>query len=116
MTERTAPTATAPAATPAGTGAITREQLTRLLLEVAPLQGQWSQDDYLWLTDCTNRLIEWTDGCIEVLPMPTDEHQSIAAYLYKLLDAFALASGGRCCLRRCGSAFASARSGSPILC
>ena len=95
MTERTAPTATAHAATSAGTVAVTQEQLTRLLQEVAPRQGQWSEGDYLRLTDCTNRLIEWTDGCIEVLPMPTDEHQSIAAYLYKLLDAFALAGGGK---------------------
>ncbi len=95
MTERTAPTATARAATSAGTVAVTQEQLTRLLQEVAPRQGQWSEGDYLRLTDCTNRLIEWTDGCIEVLPMPTDEHQSIAAYLYKLLDAFALAGGGK---------------------
>ena len=27
--------------------------------------------------------------------MPTDEHQSIAAYLYKLLDAYALDHGGK---------------------
>ena len=27
--------------------------------------------------------------------MPTDEHQSIAAWLYKLLDAFAVANGGK---------------------
>ena len=95
MTERTAPTATARATTPAGTVAVTQEQLIRLLQEVAPRQGQWSQDDYLWLTDCTNHLIEWTDGCIEVLPMPTDEHQSIAAYLYTLLNSFVLDRGGK---------------------
>ena len=95
MTDRTAVVATAPEATSDETAAITQEQLTRLLQEVAPRQGQWSEGDYLRLTDCTNRLIEWTDGCIEVLPMPTDEHQSIAAYLYKLLDAFALAGGGK---------------------
>ena len=95
MTDRTAPTATAPVAIPGGTVAITQEQLTRLLREVAPRQGQWSQDDYLWLTDCTNRLIEWTDGCIEVLPMPTDEHQSIAAHLYEQLLDFVRERGGK---------------------
>ncbi len=95
MTDRTAAVATAPEATSDETAAITQEQLTRLLQEVAPRQGPWSEDDYLRLTDCTNRLIEWTDGCIEVLPMPTDEHQSIAARLYKRLDARAPCAGRR---------------------
>ena len=93
MTNR--PAATTLAVPPAAGVAITQEELTRLLQEEAPRQGQWSQDDYLRLTDSTRRLIEWTDGCIEVLPMPTDEHQSIAACLYKLLDAFALAHEGK---------------------
>lgn len=95
MTDRPATTTTTPAASPAASVAITQEELTRLLQEAAPRQGHWSQDAYLRLTDSTNRLIEWTDGCIEVLPMPTDEHQSIAAWLYKLLDAFAVANGGK---------------------
>ena len=94
MTERTAPTATARATTPAGTVAVTQEQLIRLLQEAAPRQGPWSEDDYLRLTDCTNRLIEWTDGCIEVLPMPTDEHQSIAAHLYEAFLDFVRVRGG----------------------
>ena len=95
MTDRTAAVATAPEATSDEIAAITPEQLTHLLQDAAPPQGQWSEDDYLRLTDSTNRLIEWTDGCIEVLPMPTDEHQSIAAWLYKRLDAFALEHGGK---------------------
>lgn len=32
-----------------------------------PLQGHWSQEDYLALTDRTNWLIEFTAGKIEVL-------------------------------------------------
>ena len=95
VTDRPATATMAPAEPPAGTVAITHEELTRLLREPAPRQGQWSRDDYLRLTDCTNRLIEWTDGCIEVLPMPTDEHQSIAAHLYTLLDAFAREHGAK---------------------
>ena len=95
MTSRPANATTTLVAPPAGTVAITQEELTSLLREPAPRQGQWSQDDYLRLTDCTNRLIEWTDGCIEVLPMPTDEHQSIAARLYTLLDAFARERGAK---------------------
>ena len=33
-----------------------------------PLQGSWTEDDYLELG--TNRLVEFSDGGIEVLPMP----------------------------------------------
>ena len=95
MTDRTASAATAPAAAPAGTVGITREQLAHLLQDVAPRQGHWSQDDYLRLTDCTSRRIEWTDGCIEVLPMPTDEHQSIAAHLYEAFRDFVRHRGGK---------------------
>ena len=58
-----------------------------------PAQGQWSEDDYLWLTDRTKCLVEFTDGHIEVLPMPTDEHQRIVLFLYRTLYAF-LASHG----------------------
>lgn len=53
------------------------------------------QDAYLWLTDHTHRFIELTDGYIEILPMPTDEHQSILAYLYQVFFAFLRASGGK---------------------
>jgi Uma2 family endonuclease len=53
-----------------------------------PLQGHWSHEDYLTLTDGTNRLIEFTSGQIEVLPVPTIEHQLIMKYLLKILDAF----------------------------
>ena len=52
-----------------------------------PRQGHWDQDAYLWLTDQTSRLIELTGGNIEVLPRPTDEHQSILAYLYSVRGA-----------------------------
>ena len=48
-----------------------------------PAQGEWSEDDYLWLTDRTRRLVEFTDGRVEVLPMSTDEHQRIVLFLYR---------------------------------
>ena len=38
--------------------------------------GAWSEADYLWLTNQTNRLVEYTDGRLESLPMPTDEHET----------------------------------------
>src|SRR5215468_3237617 len=53
-----------------------------------PAQGEWSEDDYLWLTDHTRGLVELTDGHVEVLPMPTDEHQRIVLCLYRALYAF----------------------------
>lgn len=53
-----------------------------------PAQGEWSEDDYLWLTDHTRHLVEFSDGHIEVLPMPTDEHQRIVLFLYRALYAF----------------------------
>jgi Uma2 family endonuclease len=38
-----------------------------------PLQGQWDEDEYLALE--TNHLVEFEDGCVEFLPMPTYVHQ-----------------------------------------
>lgn len=51
-----------------------------------PLQGSWTEDDYLELG--TNRLVEFSDGCIEVLPMPTKLHQRIVRSLFLLLQQF----------------------------
>ncbi|HEX5502936.1 MAG TPA: Uma2 family endonuclease, partial [Thermomicrobiales bacterium] len=59
-----------------------------------PRQGQWSAEDYLWLTDHTNRLAEFTAGRIEVLPMPTDMHQSISRHLFVAFFAFLGPRGG----------------------
>jgi len=58
-----------------------------------PDQGEWSEDDYLWLTDHTRCLVEFTDGHVEVLPMPTDEHLRIVLFLYRALYAFLAARG-----------------------
>jgi Uma2 family endonuclease len=65
--------------------------------EIAPLlpvQGEWSVDAYLWLTNHTNRLVEFSDGYVEVLPMPTDSHQTISSYLYDALRLFLQQLGG----------------------
>lgn len=56
------------------------------LAELFPHQGAWSEDDYLELE--TNRLIEFSHGQLEVLPMPTLSHQRIVAFLYSRLLAF----------------------------
>ena len=42
-----------------------------LVLDLGALQGLWTAAQYLKLTDQTNRLIEFADGYVEVLPMPT---------------------------------------------
>jgi Uma2 family endonuclease len=51
-----------------------------------PLQGHWSEEEYLALE--TNRLVEYADGFIEVLPMPTTRHQRISAAIYDALKAW----------------------------
>jgi len=53
-----------------------------------PMQGGWSEDDYLSLALSENWMIEYTDGCVEVLPMPTIEHQLIVKFLLKALESF----------------------------
>jgi Uma2 family endonuclease len=54
-----------------------------------PAQGDWTEADYLALK--TNLLVELSDGCLEVLPVPTYLHQLISRFLFRLLDAFVLA-------------------------
>lgn len=46
------------------------------LFDVMPRQGAWTEEQYLAMTDHTNRLIEFTDGRLEPLLMPTDRHQA----------------------------------------
>jgi Uma2 family endonuclease len=66
-----------------------------LLEEILPRQGQWSEQEYLVLTDHRNRLIEFTDGFLEVLPMPTDKHQAILGFLYLKFVNFIEPRGGK---------------------
>ncbi len=63
-------------------------------INLAPLNGLWTQDQYLRLTEHTRLLIEFTDGCIEVLPMPTDRHQAISKFLFVALLPFEQKLGG----------------------
>lgn len=65
-----------------------------LELDLEPLQGLWSVEQYLKLTDQTNHLIEFTHGEIEVLPMPTKKHQAISLFLLLSLLAFVRPKGG----------------------
>ena len=51
-----------------------------------PTQGQWNIHDYLALD--TNHLVEFSHGRVEVLPMPTELHQMIVAFLYEAIKIF----------------------------
>jgi Uma2 family endonuclease len=53
-----------------------------------PLQGNWTEEDYLRIALHENLLIEYTDGCVEVLQMPTIVHQLIVRFLLDSLRAF----------------------------
>lgn len=66
-----------------------------LELDLLPLQGLWTEEQYLKLTDQTNQLIEFTDGYLEGLSMPTRRHQVILALLYELFAAFLRPRGGK---------------------
>ena len=63
-----------------------------------PLQGQWTETEYLALQERSRRLVELSDGQIEVLSMPNPFHQRIVGYLFLLLKACAAAM-------RCGEVF-----------
>ncbi len=73
---------------PAVAASTSQDALNALLCDVLPAQGAWSEDAYLWLTDHSNRLIEFTDGYVQELPMPTFTHQAVLAFLYDLFRAY----------------------------
>jgi Uma2 family endonuclease len=64
------------------------------ILEIDLIQGMWTQAQYLKLTNYSRRLIEFTDGTIEVLPMPTYKHQAISRFLLFALFNFVQPRGG----------------------
>jgi Uma2 family endonuclease len=51
-----------------------------------PEQGAWSEAEYLGLV--AYRQIEFVDGCLEFLPMPTKTHQRLLQFLFRRLDDF----------------------------
>ncbi|PDW02000.1 Uma2 family endonuclease [Candidatus Viridilinea mediisalina] len=57
-------------------------------------QDRCSEASYLHLSNQSNRLVEFTDGIIEVLPMPTRTHQRIIAFFYALLLGIIKPRGG----------------------
>jgi Uma2 family endonuclease len=63
-------------------------------LDLDPLQGLWTEEQYLALTNQSNHLIEFTDGVIEVLPMPTRSHQLVLLFMYGLFNSFVRPTNG----------------------
>ncbi len=64
------------------------------VLDLAPLQGLWTEEQYIAMTNSSRRLLEFTDGAMEVLPMPTPGHQKILALLYRSFFVIVQAMGG----------------------
>ncbi len=87
-------------------------------MEILPPQGQWSPDEYLILTEHSNRLVEYTDGFLEALPMPTDKHQSVLKFLLFVSAAFCWRPGVAKVQfsRRYGSRFAPENSANLTYC
>jgi Uma2 family endonuclease len=65
-----------------------RPDLSWTVVPLLPSQGDWGEEEYLWLAGRTNKLVELSDGYIEVLPMPSPKHQKIVLFLYRLLFSF----------------------------
>jgi Uma2 family endonuclease len=77
--------ATAP---PFTTALASAEEWKDMLEELLPRQGEWTVEEYLVLTDHRARLVEFTDGFLEALPIPTDKHQAILGFLYTAFLSF----------------------------
>jgi Uma2 family endonuclease len=54
-----------------------------------PTQGNWSESEYFALD--TNRLVEFSHGFVEILPMATFIHQEILKALFLALNAYVTA-------------------------
>jgi Uma2 family endonuclease len=70
---------------------LTSSQEPEYAWEVAtlfPEQGEWSEEAFLELTDHSNRRIEFTDGRLEFLPMPSEVHEALVRFLFLALYFF----------------------------
>jgi Uma2 family endonuclease len=65
-----------------------------MVYDVLERQGRWTDEEYLSLTDHMNRLVEFTDGLLELLPWPTDNHQAILQFLLLTFEGFLKPLGG----------------------
>jgi len=61
------------------------------IAQLYPTQGTWTVEQYLNLN--TNHLVEFSDGVLEFLPMPTEFHQCLMLFLYNALSTFVRSRG-----------------------
>ena len=61
-------------------------ELTWEIARLFPPQGMWTEEEFFGLPD--NHHIEFSDGRLEFLPMPTIYHQLIMQFLFWELDRF----------------------------
>ena len=71
---------------PSNEAAVLGVEPTWDIAKLFPDQGAWSEEEYLMLSG--NRLVEFSHGIVEVLPMPSYTHQMVVAWLYELLREF----------------------------
>ena len=63
-----------------------RGEPTWEIASLFPLQGDWSEAEYLALD--TNHFVELLDGCLEFLALPTIFHQWLVQFLLKALQDY----------------------------
>lgn len=68
--------------------------LASLTGDSCPAPGRWEDEAYLRLTDHINRLVELTDGFVELLPMPSREHQNMLGWLFEAFRRHVARAGG----------------------
>jgi Uma2 family endonuclease len=61
-------------------------ELTWEIARLFPAQGEWSEEEYFALDN--NHRVEYSDGFLEFLPMPTIFHQLMLQFIFKTLEAF----------------------------
>ena len=66
-----------------------RPRPTHEIVDLFPARGDWTEEEYLALD--TNRLVELSDGEVEMLEMPTIFHQIMVVRLITALDTFIVA-------------------------
>jgi Uma2 family endonuclease len=64
----------------------TEPELTWEIARLFPAQGEWSEEEYFALDN--NHRVEYSDGFLEFLPMPTIFHQLMLQFIFKTLEAF----------------------------
>jgi Uma2 family endonuclease len=72
------------------------EEVNRPAIEIAcifPRQGEWTESEYLLLSDITNHIIELTNGRLIIPEMPTDYHQNVLGNLFVAIYLFVKSKG-----------------------